>query len=172
VLEIPEPTATELREIDKQEKARQRRIDASPITKLATSMTVAAYRWLRLSSDAVRGNGDAVIIEALDIVEWDSHLIGAKLCRALSGRDRDQTDEPFDDDDPIQNDWNGSAKVALISIDRSEAAWQLIAQATGDIAAADLAATLASLRSEVEKTFSYARRFRRPGFDGVGGSGT
>jgi hypothetical protein len=53
----------------------------------------------------------------------------------------------------------------LISIDRSEAAWQIIAQATGDVAAADLGAALAGLRGEVEKTFPDARRFMRPGFD-------
>ncbi len=169
-LEIPEPTAKELRQFDREEKARKRRIDASPLTKLATTMTIAAYRWFHRSSDAVRATGDAVISEALDVAEWDSHLIGAKLHRALSGRDRYQTDEAFDDDDPIQNDWNGSAKVALISIDRSEAAWQVIAQATGDVAAADLAANLAGLRTEVENTFPAARRFTRPGFDGGDGS--
>jgi hypothetical protein len=130
-------------------------------------MTTTAYQWFRASSDAVRASGDAVVIEALEIVEWDSHFIAAKLYRALSGQDRHQTDEAFDDDDPIQNDWNGSAKVALISIDRSEAAWQVIAQATGEVAAADLATALAGLRSEVERAFPMARRFTRPGFDGV-----
>ena len=49
-------------------------------------------------------------------------------------------------------------KVALISIDRSEAARQVIAQATGDVAAADLAAALAALRNEAEKRVPDARR--------------
>jgi hypothetical protein len=31
--------------------------------------------------------------------------------------------EEGDEDDPVQNDWNGSAKVALISIERSIDAW-------------------------------------------------
>lgn len=163
--DIPEPTQKELEEAGKEEDARKRRIDALPITKLAWRLSKAAYRWFRTHSDAVRARGDGVLNEALEIVEWDSHLIGAKLHRALSGRDRHETDECFDDDDPVQNDWNGSAKVALISLDRSEAAWQVIAQATGDVGAADLIATIDALKREVETTFPAARSFRRPGFD-------
>jgi len=34
------------------------------------------------------------------------------------------TDDAPMDDDPVQNDWNGSAKVALISIERSASAWE------------------------------------------------
>jgi hypothetical protein len=166
-LEIREPTPRESQEFEKDEKTRKRRIDASPVTTIAASMTIAASRWFRRSSDAVRAGGDAVVVEALEIVAWDSHLIAAKLHRALSGRDRHQTDQDFDDVDPVQNDWNGSAKVALISIDRSEGAWQAIAQATGDPAAVGLAEGLADLRREVEKAFPSAQRFTRPGFDEV-----
>jgi hypothetical protein len=162
-LDIPEPTAKELRELEKEEKARQRRTDHSPVTRMANRTTGLSYHWFRSCADAARASGDAVVIEALEVVEWDSHLIGAKLHRALMGQDRHQTDD-FDDD-PVQNDWNGSAKVALISIDRSEAAWQVIAQATGDAAAAGIAVALADLRSEVEHAFPLARRFKRPGFD-------
>ena len=162
-LDIPEPTAKELRELEKEEKARQRRIEHSPVTGMANRTTAMSYHWFRARSDAARAGADAVVIEALEVVEWDSHLIGAKLHRALMGQDRHHRDD-FDDH-PVQNDWNGSAKVALISIDRSEAAWQAIAQATGDTAAADIAVALADLRSEVEHAFPVARRFKRPGFD-------
>ena len=127
---------------------------------MANRTTGMSYHWFRARSDAARAEGDAVVSEALEIVEWDSHLIGAKLHRALMGQDRHQTDA-FDDH-PVQNDWNGSAKVALISLDRSEAAWQVIAQATGDAAAAHLAVALADLRSEVERAFPLARRFKLP----------
>jgi hypothetical protein len=163
-LDIPEPTPQELRAIDKEEKARKRRIADLPVTKIADRAARMAHEWFRARSDAVRGSGDAVVVETLEIVEWDSHLIGAKLHRALSGRDRHQADEGFDDD-PVQNDWNGSAKVALISLDRSEAAWLVIAQATGDVHAADLATAMADLRGEVERAFPFARLFKRPGFD-------
>jgi hypothetical protein len=163
-LDILEPTPAELREVEKEEDARRRRIDASPIEAAAHRFGMTAHHWFLAHADTVRASVDPVSVEALEIVEWDSHFIGAKLHRALHGRDRHQTGEDWDDD-PIQNDWNGSAKIALISIDRSESAWQTIAQATGNIVAADLASSLAALRSEVEDEFPFARLFKRPGFD-------
>ena len=45
--------------------------------------------------------------------------------KTLQGRGQPERTE--DDQHPVQNDWNGSAKVALISIKRSEAAWRIIA---------------------------------------------
>jgi hypothetical protein len=165
-LDIPEPTAEELREVEREEDARRRRIAASPIEAAAHRIGMTAHHWLLAHADTVRASVDPVSVEALEIVEWDSHFIGAKLHRALHGRDRHQTAEDWDDD-PIQNDWNGSAKIALISIERSESAWQTLAQATGDVAAADLAASLAALCSEVEDAFPFARLFARPGFDDV-----
>lgn len=163
--DAPEPTEKELEEAEKEENVRKSRIDALPTSKLAWQLSRAAYRWFCSHSDSVRARGDAVLNEALEIVEWDSHLIGAKLHRALCGHDRYETDEHFGDDDPVQNDWNGSAKVALISLDRSEAAWQVIAEATGDAGAADLIGTIETLKREVEATFPAARSFARPGFD-------
>jgi hypothetical protein len=47
---------------------------------------------------------------------------------------------------PIQNDWNGSAKVALISIERSAEAWSALGTALGDAAAASLGDALGRLR--------------------------
>ena len=69
---------------------------------------------------------------------WDATFVLPKLGRALDGRDRHEQGEDFDDD-PVQNDWNGSAKVALISLERSEVAWRVIAQSTGDADPAALA---------------------------------
>jgi hypothetical protein len=112
----------------------------------------------------VRESADAVVREALQVVRWDSTFIGAKLSRAPHGRERDLALDNCDDDS-IQNDSNGSAKVALISIERSALAWQTIAQATGDDAAAGFASALATLQGEVEEMFPFARLFKRPGFD-------
>jgi hypothetical protein len=88
-------------------------------------------------------------------------LITAKVHRALHGRD-----EPLlDDEDRVQNDWNGSAKVALISMERSEAAWRSIAHATSDADAEALAGLLHGVREETLTEFPDALRFTRPGFD-------
>jgi hypothetical protein len=69
------------------------------------------------------------------------------------------------DDDPVQNDWNGSAKVALISIGRSAAAWEIIAAVTGDAEAGQLAEEMRSLGRQVQQAFPDAWKFVRPGFD-------
>ena len=65
----------------------------------------------------------------------------------------------------MQSDWNGSAKVAAISIARSERAWRAVAAATGNEAAGVLAASLAALGQQMSVEFPHAMEFRRPGFD-------
>jgi hypothetical protein len=88
----------------------------------------------------------------------------AKLNRALDGRDRHRHGDE-DEWHQIQNDWNGSAKVALISLERSEASWRVIANATGTETPAILADRLHDLRNQVEEEFPHAGLFVRPGFD-------
>jgi hypothetical protein len=85
--------------------------------------------------------------------------------RALTGRDEDPEGSLWDGS-PVQNDWNGSAKVALISIERSQRAWRVIAEETGDYAAAVLAWSLTTQRAVVSRDYTRAMQFRRPGFDG------
>lgn len=159
-----DPSAQELREIQRQEEARRVRIDDMPIMKSAWAIAMRSHRWFACRSDAVRAAADDVLREALDIAQWDGTFVGAKLARALRGGDGIDEDDELNDD-LVQNDWNGSAKVALISLERSEAAWQVIAQSTGDAAPAALAGQVADLRREVEQAFPNARLFIRPGFD-------
>ena len=84
--------------------------------------------------------------------------------RALDGRDEYPGGAPFEKS-AVQSDWNGSAKVALISVQRSEHAWRVVSAASGDEAAAVLAGTLENLRQEMNREFPRAMEFRRPGFD-------
>lgn len=65
----------------------------------------------------------------------------------------------------MQNDWNGSAKVALISLERTEVAWRIIGDATGDGEASALADVVATFRRIVLDEFPKAMSFIRPGFD-------
>jgi hypothetical protein len=161
-LELIEPTPQEQRAFDVAVDAHAKRIKEAPLTKHAMDVAVAEHRWLHEHA-AIRGRGDVVVGEAIAVILRSSVFIGGKLARALHGSDH-RTPQNWDDD-PVQNDWNGSAKIALISIERSESAWQTIAQATGDVAAAELASSLATLRGEVEDAFPFARLFKRPGFD-------
>jgi len=108
----------------------------------------------------------ARIIDSIDIVRWDSYLIFVKLHRAIDGRGEDAEEGVWDD--PIQNDYNGSAKLALTLIDRSEGGWRAIDRWFPSSGGARLLADqLASLRVSIEREFPRARAFLRPGFDGL-----
>ena len=69
-------------------------------------------------------------------------------------------------------DSDGSAKVALIGIDRSIAAWRLMQLSLPERAESivPLILQLERLRSRLEKSFPEARDFVRPGFDEILGA--
>jgi hypothetical protein len=71
------------------------------------------------------------------------------------------------EEDDFPKDSEGSAKIALIGIDRSLSAWgELAAQWDGRGAAiGEIVNHLSRLRAMVEKEFPRARDFIRPGFD-------
>jgi hypothetical protein len=139
------------------------RIAAEPLMTIAMEGATLAGRWLAAHRSRVAAAADPVLADALDVAGWDRFFIPAKVHRALSGRDRWLREEP--DDDPLQSDWNGSAKVALISTVRSVEAWEAIAESTGDSEARQVADELALLRQQLESVFPDAWRFVRPGFD-------
>ncbi len=95
------------------------------------------------------------------VVAWFHTLIAAKIHRALMGRARD-----LDDLDSLP-DHDGSAKVALVGIERSHAAWLGLVD-KGLVSGMDSAAFIADLvwlGNEVERAFPRARAFVRPAFD-------
>lgn len=106
-------TADERAEFDRRERERDARIRDTSIIKMAYACSLLSHRWCMARYDEVLGSADAVLKEALAIATHDAFLVTVKLNRALDGRDRHQRGEE-DDDHPVQNDWNGSAKVALI----------------------------------------------------------
>ena len=108
--------------------------------------------------------------EALEVIDRYRLLIRSKLFRALSNRDWwDEVEEEV-----VDSDADGSAKVALIAVDRSIDAWREMRKwlsaagastPAGSDAALDRAADLHCLRRGIEERFPRARRFVRPGFD-------
>jgi hypothetical protein len=143
---------------------RRARVDRTSIMISARAFACVAWPWLRDNAEGLAAR-DPVVQEAFEIASWDSTQISAKLYRALDGRDCYAAGEETGWDDPVQNDWNGSAKVVLLGIERSQQAWSLLASCTGDRVPATLAAWLQDLRTGVEQEFPDARKFRRPGFD-------
>jgi hypothetical protein len=66
-----------------------------------------------------------------------------------------------------ENDFRGSAKVALTGIDRSVAAWVALCFSFPGKADSilDILVLLDRLRTDIEGAFPEARRFVRPGLD-------
>lgn len=156
------PTSEELRSVREERRERDARIEQTFLMKTAWQFTKYSHLWIQARYDEIANAGDAldvVLREALATAVRDAAFITVKLKRALGSRHRG------DHDHPVQNDGNGSAKVALISIERSEVAWGVIAQATGDRLPLKLVELLRMLRQEVEREFPRAQRFIRPGFD-------
>ena len=103
--------------------------------------------------------------DALQVVRWYQHQIYVKLMRAVRG----QMDDRFEDLDEFPKDSDGSAKVALIGMDRSIGAWGEIRRQlpTGKKEILEMLKQLVALRKKTEKAFSEARAFIRPGFDKI-----
>ena len=103
--------------------------------------------------------------DALEVIRWYQHQIYMKLMRAVRGTLR-EADDAFDG---FAKDSDGSAKVALIGIERSIGAWGELRPffLTHDAEIRDILIHLEGLRRRVEETFPAARDFIRPGFDKV-----
>jgi len=103
------------------------------------------------------------INDCLEVVRWYQHQIYVKLCRSAGGLIRGELEglEYFPEDA------NGSAKVALIAMDRSIAAWgrmyEYFPQHKAEIL--DILLLLDRLRTKSQILFPNARAFVRPGFD-------
>ena len=114
-----EPSQKELDEIGREMEERRQRIKRIGVAEASRDYGVAAHRWLT-EHDRCADNPDPAVRDAVAVISWDSHLIHVKIMRGLNGRDEDPKGRFWKS--RVQNDWNGSAKVALISIDRSERA--------------------------------------------------
>jgi hypothetical protein len=160
----PEPTAQEMKAFEREEEERDERISGTSLTSASMRVAVLSRQWLKDHAARLRQSASPELVEALEVARWDATLIAAKVHRAQHGHDDRQR---LSIEHRIQNNWNGSAKVALVSIVRSIGAWHVIADATSDPDARHVATELHTLQQEVEKRFPDAWKFRRPGFDGV-----
>lgn len=127
-----------------------------PIEARARHCFTRAHAWLRTQDEHARGDpGDPRAI-----INWFHSLIPAKVHRALTG-----LAEGWDFDSPPDHD--GSAKVALIGIDRSyKACLDAIECRLATVEEMrPLIEDLEWLRGELERVFPRARAFVRPAFD-------
>ncbi len=105
----------------------------------------------------------AEIAEVLDVIQWYHTVIAVKVHRAVSGAIEGVPECIAD----MPRDSDGSAKVALISIERSMGAWMRLRAHLPEQrdAILDMLAGLERLLRGIERDFPDARAFVRPGFD-------
>ena len=103
--------------------------------------------------------------ECREIIQWYQFFITVKFTRAVDGL-IGQDDFELDEANKYQTDYNGSAKIALIAVERSQLAWTQLFTLIPD---EDLVLPILSLLSRIEKAanekFPDAKKFIRPGFD-------
>ncbi|HJP92430.1 MAG TPA: hypothetical protein VJ875_10770 [Pyrinomonadaceae bacterium] len=155
-------------------------IDNHPLAQAGKKYANAASDWFRELDQTIeisdlrvtesdRENSER-LEDAREVIQWYQYQIAVKTMRALSGRK-----EELDGDAELAEfpkDSDGSAKVALIGIDRSIAAWRLMQLSLPERAGSivTLILQLERLRRRLEKHFPDARDFVRPGFDEVIGA--
>lgn len=105
--------------------------------------------------------------ESIEVFGWYHAFIGAKVNRAVNGKmnaskEADEESRSFE-----EYDMNGSAKVAMISIERSinslNVLYNLLPEYTEEIS--NLLIKAGKLRNGVEKEFPGYKNFKRPGLD-------
>lgn len=172
-LDTPEVEAHLTERETRRDKARR-----SAVARQAMDYTKMVTRWFKKKSKAFKSKGkelarqvvmdlpgadpEAVATElsdASDVIHWYQYQIYVKLQRALTGI--------ADEEDEYPRDADGSAKVALLGIDRSIAAWSILRQhfPKSEESLLEILRHLAGLRQAVEQNFPRARAFQRPGFD-------
>lgn len=151
--------------------------------KLTKQYIDLAKNWLDSSSELFKNKGEelikvdsmdlpnrspeseaALIEDALEAVQWYMMQIHVKTMRGLLGREKD---DAWFDSEGFPRDSDGSAKVALIGIDRSIGAWGLLLNELPDEESRllPILRLLERCRKSVESEFPQARDFVRPGFD-------
>lgn len=103
---------------------------------------------------------DPIIVNALEVIEWNKSLLLSKVFRAMSAEDSEHLYA-------VERDANGSMKVAMLAIDDLFDAWcdllLEIPEAENEIF--DILHYLSLLKEEINAKFPLASCFVRPGFD-------
>ena len=154
---------------DSRHHRRRQLVDNHPLTRAGKKYANAASDWFRELDqmiDLERESSDG-LEDAREVIQWYQYQIAVKTMRALSGR-KEELEEAGELSE-LPKDSDGSAKVALIGIDRSIAAWRLmqLSLRARDGSIVPLILQLERLRNRLEYSFPAARDFIRPGFDEV-----
>jgi hypothetical protein len=151
----------------KRRKQPRQLVDNHPLTRAGKKYANSASDWFRGFDHTEQNEPSEQLEDAREVIQWYQYQIAVKIMRALTCRSDGWEDEPETAEFPKDSD--GSAKVALIGIDRSIAAWRWVQLSQPDRreSIVPLILQLERLRQRVEKAFPEAREFVRPGFDEI-----
>ncbi|MCU0396332.1 MAG: hypothetical protein MUF29_10515 [Chitinophagaceae bacterium] len=134
----------------------------SLLERRATDLESAVNLGIGEESDALATI--AALNDAAEVIQWYLYFLDAKFRRALQGLlDGEEMAEEYG----FPKDSEGSAKIAIIGVERSMAAWSTLHEqlpAAEDMALQALA-LLSRMRQEALAAFPHAMAFHRPGFD-------
>ncbi len=125
---------------------------------------------------------DIDVSDAIEVIRWYQFFIPSKIFRALMSFENQMSagapvpDELREAAGPVADEMfveisgnhaDGSAKIALIAIDRSFNAWHILQRSLPEKtdSIVPMLVTLDRIRNATEATFPRARDFMRPGFD-------
>jgi len=106
----------------------------------------------------------ADIGDCFEVIQWYLFFIDAKLQRSLHGK---IGGEDWETENGFQKDSEGSAKIALIAIEKSIGAWSRLYELmpSSEDVALDALSLLVQLKEKTSAEFPQAMQFKRPGFD-------
>lgn len=149
----------------------------NPVEKLANCYGTSMGNWLQVNDEALQAKTRRLfcidagkekaskLADAVEVVKWYCYYIEGKIYRAfydLVPRLQEQ-DEDFD----TLADNNGSAKAAIIAIERTIGALLIIYEAMKEQEDEILGflSVLSKLKKQMLEAFPAAMEFKRPGFD-------
>ncbi|HYG02471.1 MAG TPA: hypothetical protein VD927_08490 [Chryseosolibacter sp.] len=165
-----------------------KKADDHPVSKLTWEYSTIATDWLKTQPGmldkleklkveltmGVESHEEAkiqahTIKDSLAVIHWYATFIHVKFKRAIRGKIEFQQWD--DDDDDVQRDYNGSAKIAIIAIERSIQAWVEIFNLLPE--QEDLFLKILGMLDKCKRLiieeFPDALKFVRPGFDEISG---
>jgi hypothetical protein len=150
-------------------------IKKNPLIALAHNYSLQGHKWFEdkkesletaiMNISAVNENNLVNLKDAIEVIQWYNFFIYVKLRRALNSLHEEEDDPEMAE--MMADHTNGTAKIALIAVDRSIAAFGFLLDNMRDKEDDILKflAMLSKIRNMTEKTFPLARAFKRPGFD-------
>lgn len=167
----------QIKDIKKVRKLVRQNVKDHPCAKMAMAYLKEAEKWFGSSKCLFRqkenerdlkidlgidveciGAEHVALYQMIEVIIWYKTFIYVKISRALH---QQMIGEHY------SSDADGSAKIALIGIDRSIAAWGELIKLFDDSfdEILDILVLLEKLRKSVQNAFPDARNFIRPGFD-------